>query len=78
MVFSTMGSYMRSKSDTFLWEGDRDRALAEARRSGCALDLWFSLAEQRAKYHQEFSAWLKDVHAKHRARFGRAAAQSAA
>ncbi|HJY76811.1 MAG TPA: hypothetical protein VKE95_09270 [Burkholderiales bacterium] len=68
---------MGSKNNTFLWEGDRDRALAEARRGGCALDLWFKLAEQRARYHQEFSAWLRDVHARHRARFGKAAAQLA-
>jgi hypothetical protein len=68
---------MGSKNSTFLWEGDRDRALTEARRSGCALDLWFRLAEQRAKSHQEFSAWLKEVHAKYRARFGNAAAQPA-
>jgi hypothetical protein len=62
--FSVTGSYMGSKNSTFLWEGDRDRALTEARRSGCALDLWFRLAEQRAKSHQEFSAWLKEVHGK--------------
>ena len=65
---------MGSKNDTFLWEGYRDRALAEARGGGCALDLWFRLAQQRATYHREFSAWLRDVHAKYQVRFGKALA----
>ena len=65
------------KNNAFLWEGDRDRSLAEARRGGCALGLWFRLAEQRARSQQEFSGWLKDVHAKYRACFGKAGAQSA-
>jgi hypothetical protein len=68
---------MRSKNNSFLWEGDRDRALADVRRGGCALGLWFRLAQQREKGHQEFSAWLREVHAKYRARFGSAAARSA-
>lgn len=65
---------MGSKNNTFLWEGDRDRSLAEARRGGCALDLWFRLAQQREKCHHEFAAWLRDVHTRYRARFGQAAA----
>jgi hypothetical protein len=68
---------MGSKNNTFLWEGDRNRVLIEVSRGGCALGLWFRLAQQREKYHREFAAWLKEVHAKYRARFGKAAAQSA-
>jgi hypothetical protein len=67
---------MESKaSKVFFWEGDRNVSLAEARRSGCALGLWFKLAEARAKYGQEFAAWLKDVHARYAMRFGRAGAR---
>ena len=57
---------MRSNRNTpaLFWEADRDAALAEARNGGCALSLWFTLAQQREKRWQELSAWLKDVHAK--------------
>ena len=58
----------------FLWEGHRDAALAEARSAGCALALWFKLAQAREKCHQEFAGWLEGVHARYGARFGRIAA----
>ena len=58
----------------FLWEGHRDAALAEARSAGCALALWFKLAQVREKCHQEFAGWLEGVHARYDARFGKIAA----
>jgi hypothetical protein len=61
----------RRTAPVFLWEGQRDASLAEARSSGCALALWFKLAQAREKRHQEFAAWLENVHAKHGARFGK-------
>lgn len=65
----------RRSAPVFLWEGHRDASLAEARSSGCALALWFRLAQAREKCHREFAAWLEDVHAKHGARFGKIAAR---
>jgi uncharacterized Zn finger protein len=37
--------------EIFLWEGDSDAALAEAKSSGCTESLWFELAEAREKDH---------------------------
>lgn len=37
--------------EIFLWEGDSDTALAEAKSSGCTENLWFKLAEAREKDH---------------------------
>ena len=65
---------MASNKNIFLWEGHRDTALAEARSRGCALAVWFKLAQAREKYHQEFTAWLEGVHARYDARFGKIAA----
>ena len=62
--------------EIFLWEGNRTAALAEARSSGCALTLWFKLAQARAKCRQECTAWLEDVHARYAVRFGKVAAKS--
>jgi hypothetical protein len=56
--------------EMFLWQTDRDATLAAARRSGCALGLWFGLAQGREKC-QDSAAWLQDTHAKYGARFGR-------
>ena len=65
---------MRSNRNmpALFWEADRDAALAEARNGGCPLSLWFTLAQQREMRHREFLAWLNDVHAKFRTRFGKA------
>ena len=64
----------RRPAPVFLWEGHRDASLAEARSSGCALALWFKLAQAREKCHQEFTDWLEGVHARYDARFGKIAA----
>lgn len=37
--------------EIFLWEGDSDSALAEARAGGCTEALWFDLAEARERNH---------------------------
>ena len=37
--------------EIFLWEGDSDAALAEAKAGGCTESLWFDLAEAREKDH---------------------------
>ncbi len=37
----------------FLWEGDSDAALAEARAGGCTEALWFELARAREQDHPE-------------------------
>ena len=60
----------RHSLPVFAWGADRDAALAKARDAGCVLGLWFQLAQQRAKFHRGFSAWLNEVHEKYRARFG--------
>jgi hypothetical protein len=39
--------------DIFLWEGDSDAALAEARAGGCAEHLWFKLAQAREQDHPQ-------------------------
>jgi hypothetical protein len=62
--------------EIFLWEGNRAAALAEARDGGCALALWFKLAQAREKFRDECAAWLGDVHARYGARFGKVAAKS--
>jgi hypothetical protein len=64
---------MKTKTGrTFHWEGDRNASLAQAKRDGCALSLWFRFAEARDNYRSEFGAWLKAVHAQYGSRFGRA------
>ena len=62
--------------EIFLWEGNRAAALAAARENGCALTLWFKLAQAREKFRDECAAWLEDVHARYAMRFGKAAAKS--
>jgi uncharacterized Zn finger protein len=37
--------------EIFLWEGDSDAALAEAKTGGCTESLWFDLAKAREKEH---------------------------
>lgn len=37
--------------EIFLWEGDSDAALAEAKTGGCTESLWFDIAEAREKDH---------------------------
>jgi len=37
--------------EIFLWEGDNDAALKEARDGGCTESLWFDLAKAREKNH---------------------------
>lgn len=37
--------------EIFLWEGDSDAALAEAKTGGCTGSLWFDLAKAREKDH---------------------------
>jgi uncharacterized Zn finger protein len=37
--------------EIFLWEGDSDAALAEARAHGCTETLWFALAKAREQDH---------------------------
>ncbi|MBI2311049.1 MAG: SWIM zinc finger family protein [Betaproteobacteria bacterium] len=39
--------------EIFLWEGDSDAALAEAKAGGCTEDLWFKLAKAREKQHPQ-------------------------
>lgn len=42
--------------EIFLWEGDSDTALAEAKAGGCGESLWFSIAEAREAKHPEDTA----------------------
>jgi uncharacterized Zn finger protein len=37
--------------EIFLWEGDSDAALAEAKTGGCTAELWLALAKAREKEH---------------------------
>jgi len=62
--------------EIFLWEGNRTAALAAERSSGCALALWFKLAQAREKFRDECAAWLEDVHARYAARFGKSCIES--
>lgn len=39
--------------EIFLWEGDSDAALAEAKAGGCTVDLWFKLAQAQERQHPE-------------------------
>jgi len=39
--------------EIFLWEGDSDAALAEAKTGGCSESLWFAIAEAREAKHPE-------------------------
>ncbi len=39
--------------EIFLWEGDSDAALAEAKTGGCGESLWFSIAQAREADHPE-------------------------
>jgi hypothetical protein len=39
--------------EIFLWEGDGDAALAEAKAGGCGDDLWLKLAQAREAVHPE-------------------------
>jgi hypothetical protein len=60
--------------ETLFWKGDSDTTLADARKSGCVLSLWFQLAQAREQRRAEFASWLQKMHAKYGARFGRCAA----
>jgi hypothetical protein len=66
-----------STGNIFCWDGDRNAALVEARRSGCVLGLWFRLAQVRERRRSEFAAWLQRMHAKYASRFGRLAVRAA-
>lgn len=48
--------------DIFLWEGDSDAALTEAKVGGCAENLWFELAKAREKNHPQDAVEIYQKH----------------